>query len=315
MRFAQVFSALAVASLACASPLKRSPVKRATTTNFTDIDVVQYGLSLEHIEAELFRQFKANFTSDDFKNGGYPDFYYGRYQQLANNEETHTVVLTAALEALGIEPVVVCNYTYPINNLDDFINLSHTLDNAGSSAWAYAAANIQDPTISALATSILGTEARHASWVASTVFHQNPWNSPFETPLNFRQLYTIAKAFIVSCPADFPNILGYGETFPHVDVNVSYPNATLTFPQPSGSNAGQPLFAAFIQGVNTTYVPIDASTNSITFPDTLTGYAYILVSTQGEGELLDNNTLAGPTILTFPFDAAGALITDEAGNT
>jgi len=79
-------------------------------TPLPDIDVVQYGLSLEHIEAEFYRQFKANYTAADFANAGYPSWYYGRYQQVANNELTHTDVLTSALVAAGVQPVVVCKY-------------------------------------------------------------------------------------------------------------------------------------------------------------------------------------------------------------
>ena len=114
----------------------------------------------------------------------------------------------------------------------------------------------------------------------------------------------------MSCPPDLPNILGYGETFPHVEVDITYPNAKLSFPEPTGKLAGKPLYAVFLQGVTYTYVAIDAD-NSITFPDTLLGYTYILITTQSSGILEDDNTVAGPTILIFPYDSEGELIVDK----
>jgi len=71
------------------------------------------------------------------------------------------------------------------------------------------------------------------------------------------------------------------------------------------------LFAVFLQGIQTLYVPIDPKTGGITFPSTLTGFCYILVTTQNAGVLDDNQTIAGPAILAFPFDSDGKVIIDK----
>jgi len=89
---------------------------------------------------------------------------------------------------------------------------------------------------------------------------------------------------------------------------MEYPNAKLTYPKPTDD---QPLFAVFLQGIQTLYVPIDPKTGEITFPSTLTGFCYILVTTQSEGILDDEKTVAGPAILAFPFDSDGKLIIDK----
>ena len=138
-----------------------------------------------------------------------------------------------------------------------------------------------------------------------------------QTPLNFRQIYSVAKAFIVSCPPNLPNILGYADTFPSLEVslNLKYPVATFHFETPtSGDFAKKPLFAAFLQGNSalgdgTIYAPIDSVTGEVSIPSGLKGYVFALVTTQSNGTVSDENTVAGPAILNFPYDVTGALIT------
>ena len=76
----------------------------------SDIDVVQYGLSLDHIELEFYRQGLSNFTAEDFANAGYAPSIRQRYEQHVINEKTHVATLSAALVAAGVQPVPLCTY-------------------------------------------------------------------------------------------------------------------------------------------------------------------------------------------------------------
>jgi len=145
-----------------------------------------------------------------------------------------------------------------------------------------------------------------------TYLPPNP--SLLQTPLNFRQIYSVAKAFVVSCPPNLPNILGYADTFPSLEVTLNYPTATFHFETPTGSDfAKKPLFAVFLQGNSAlgngaTYAPIDNVTGEVSIPSGLKGYVFALVTTQTNGTVSDENTVAGPAILNFPYDSTGARI-------
>ena len=140
--------------------------------------------------------------------------------------------------------------------------------------------------------------------------HVTHHRGPFlpQTPLTFRQIYTIATPFVVSCPADL-NILGYSDPFLSLKVTLNNSTATFDFEQPAGSG---PLYAAFIQGNpaqsnGTQFAPIDSTTGEVIVPLGLKGYVFAIV-TSASGEYSDDVTVAGPAILDFPYDSTGAPI-------
>ena len=55
----------------------------------------------------------------------------------------------------------------------------------GTGAYTGAAKDVKSSVILTAAASILATEARHASWVASAVNEKPPWSGPFEVSLYF----------------------------------------------------------------------------------------------------------------------------------
>jgi len=46
------------------------------------------------------------------------------------------------------------------------------------------------------AGSILTTEARHQAWISAAVDKQNPWSSPYDTPLKYAGVYSLVTPFI-----------------------------------------------------------------------------------------------------------------------
>jgi len=268
--------------------------------SFTDLDVVQSGLSLYHIELAFYGQGLSNFSAEHFANARYPPEIRERYLQIVANEQYHVETLSAILVAAGVLPVSLCTYAFPITTLEEFIETTHAFENAASSLWNYASAAIVDPTIATLAGGILSTKGRHAAWIGTTLFHENTWNAHFETPLNFRQIYSSAKAFIVSCPEYQPNILGYSDTFPSLKVTVNHPSATFDFEALAGST--QPFYTAFLNGngpsgnnSSQTFAPIDKVTGAVVIPPGLKGYTYALVTSEN-GVVSDDVTVAGLAI-------------------
>lgn len=64
------------------------------------VDILNYALTLEHLEDTFYRQGLANFTQDDFAKAGYDATLYGNVQKLSIDEGTHVSFLTSALKGM-----------------------------------------------------------------------------------------------------------------------------------------------------------------------------------------------------------------------
>ena len=91
-RGARLDSALAAGALA--APLE----PRAMGP--TDAQILNYALTLEHLENTFYRQALAKFTPQDFVNAGVEPTFYGNLKEIASDEKTHVSFLTTALQCM-----------------------------------------------------------------------------------------------------------------------------------------------------------------------------------------------------------------------
>lgn len=68
------------------------------------MDILNFALTLEHLEVAYYTQGLNKFNATDFKNAGLPDFARGRFEEILMNEETHVDTLSAALGANATNP-------------------------------------------------------------------------------------------------------------------------------------------------------------------------------------------------------------------
>jgi hypothetical protein len=91
MKLTQIITAAsALVATTAAGPIK----KRAT---YTDADILNYALTLEHLEDKFYREGLANFTLQDFYDAGYDDEVYNNIKEVSYDETTHVSFLTSAL--------------------------------------------------------------------------------------------------------------------------------------------------------------------------------------------------------------------------
>ncbi|KAL9019811.1 MAG: hypothetical protein Q9185_002955 [Variospora sp. 1 TL-2023] len=198
------FSLAALAAVAVAAPAKNNLLAlRQAAPEITDGDILNYALTLEHLEDNFYRLVLDTFSESDFAAAGYDSAFYDNLQEISSDERTHVSYLTAALTAAGVTPVKECTYDFDIPNIKSFLVLSSMLEGVGVSAYLGAAADIMSKTYLTAAGSILTVEARHSAYLRSTL-KQSPFPSPFDVPLTLNQVYTLAAPFIVSCPEDNP---------------------------------------------------------------------------------------------------------------
>ena len=68
-------------------------------------DILNYALTLEHLEATFYEEGLKNYTQQDFISAGYMDPFYGNLKIIGSDEQTHVQFLTSALSGIYLTPV------------------------------------------------------------------------------------------------------------------------------------------------------------------------------------------------------------------
>ncbi len=156
-----------------------------------DLDVLNYALTLEHLEFAFYRDGLEGFTADDFDEGVYDNLILVR-----DHEGDHVDTLVSVITDLGGEPVEEGEYDFGYEDADGFLTVAAALENTGVSAYDGAAAAIENVDLLNAAGTIVAVEARHASYL-NLVTGENPFPEAFETPLSPDEVLEIAGDFIV----------------------------------------------------------------------------------------------------------------------
>jgi hypothetical protein len=286
--------------------------------NSTDFyrTILNYALTLEHLEATLYRQAIQNFTEADFTNAGFNgSMFYQTLKEVGRDEQIHVEFLTTALKAAGVAPVAECTYDFGMGKAltpASFLALASVIEGVGVSAYLGAAALITNKAYLTAAASILTVEARHSAFIRGSL-SQLPVPQPFDIPLDFDQVYSLAAPFIVSCPSTnaklpvkaFPSLsVGASVTMPIKQGDTIEFDLAASCTIPSG-----PLFLAFPLADGTMFSSVVVKDGKIyaripvghTGPN---GEVFAILTTN-DTAVTDDNTIAGPAIVEVaPFMAA-----------
>lgn len=123
-----------------------------------DLDVLNYALTLEFFEAELYKVLVAGGKLQG------KDLQY--IQLFGQQEQAHVDAVLATIQKLGGTPVQKGNYNFPtLNTREDVLNLLNVVEQTGVGAYLGAAGYIQNKDILAAAASIMQVEARHTALI------------------------------------------------------------------------------------------------------------------------------------------------------
>ncbi|KAK7043167.1 hypothetical protein VNI00_008521 [Paramarasmius palmivorus] len=332
--FASLLVAFPLVPLACglAVPMvKRGPNVTGTVFSshvfsqthlslIADIDVLNFALTLEHLEATFYHDALANFTADDFAAAGYPDWVRKRFTEVAAHEKTHVDGITAVIKGLNGTATEKCTYNFPYSDPKGFVALSAILETVGSSAYSGAAQFITDKasfflynlhcrraypryqTYLTVAATILSVEARHSSWVESSVQLANPWSGPFEVALTPNQVFTLAMGFIAACPSGNPALPAKANPTLALSKDAKPGASTaLTYDGPSSD-----VFLVFLTSDGPVSTTINGGKMAM-IPDGLKGTLFAFVS-KTKDKADDENVVAGPALIMWPYNPDGQLI-------
>ncbi len=162
----------------------------------TDLDVLNYALTLEHLEYSFYRDGVGLFTFGDDSRGQSID---ANFAAIRDHEGEHVTTLVQVITDLGGTPVEEAKYDFgdAYDSAEGFMMTAMALENTGVSAYDGAAQFITSPDLLTAAGSIVAVEARHASYL-NLLNGEIPFPDAFETPKSPEEILAIAGPFIVS---------------------------------------------------------------------------------------------------------------------
>jgi len=286
-----ILSVAALAAIASASPVKRDSA-------INDGVILNYALTLEHLENTFYRDALAKFSVDDFKTAGFSEETYNRIKTISGDEATHVSFLTSGLKAAGATPVDPCTYDFGYKDVKSFLATASVLEGVGVSAYLGAAADIMSKKYLTAAGSILTVEARHSAYVRNTL-SQSPFPQPFDNPLSYNEVYTLAAQFITGCPktnAPLPVKAFPALTATSTDTSIKT-GSTLSLSVKNAKFEGT-VYAAFITVTGPIFVDVKAVDGSyqVVVPKDVAGQSYVVL-TSCNTSATDDTVVAGPAVV------------------
>jgi Ferritin-like domain len=155
-----------------------------------DVAIVQFALTLEHLEAAFYRQ------ALDQLDGASADVR-SLAREIGKNEDAHVDALSAAIRDLGGMPeeAPMVNFGDAFGSQDSFLELATTLEDTGVAAYNGAGAGLESKELLGAAGGIVQVEARHAALIR-LLAGQPPAPEAFDAPMERQAVLDAVQPFI-----------------------------------------------------------------------------------------------------------------------
>jgi rubrerythrin len=177
----------------------------------TDIDILNYALMLERLEAIFYRRVLDRFSESEFENASIFDGLgnylrrraYENFQRISDHEDTHVQTLVEVITQLGGRPVPRSEYNFGITSVASAVRTAQVLESTGVKAYDGAIAHIERASLLTAGATIATVEARHASYL-NLLNRDVPFPAAFDNAVGPRRICeTVREAFITSSPKPY----------------------------------------------------------------------------------------------------------------
>lgn len=162
-----------------------------------DIEILNYALTLEHLEYAFYRDGLAQIGKEVIAEATGDEGAFDLLTEIGDHEKAHVDALTQAISGLGGEPVAEATYDFGYQDAVGFLEVAMALENTGVAAYAGAAPSVTDDAILASALGIHSVEARHAAYL-NGLNDTSPFPEAVDMPLTMDEVLEAAGGFIVS---------------------------------------------------------------------------------------------------------------------
>ncbi len=158
----------------------------------SDLEILNYALTLEHLEAEFYRR--------GVESTVLADRQLEIIRAIGSHESDHVSQLTSTIRSAGGQPAEKPTFTFPENTFSEggaFLKTASTFEELGVNAYHGQVTRIQSPAVLAAAASIAGIESRHAA-VLAFLLGTEPFPAPIEASKDMPAVLEAARPFIES---------------------------------------------------------------------------------------------------------------------
>ncbi|MFC4359358.1 ferritin-like domain-containing protein [Halobium salinum] len=187
-----------------------TPTEEPTTTESEpqaapDVPILNYALTLEHLENAFYRDGLATFSNDELMEADALSTFSeslrmevpGYLKTVGAHEKAHVDALTATISDLGGDPVGEGEYDFGYETPTEFMQVAKALENTGVAAYAGAAPSIVSEELLTVAAGIHSVEARHASFL-NLVNSSSPFPNAVDEAKSVSEVLEIAGGFVTS---------------------------------------------------------------------------------------------------------------------
>ncbi len=185
----------------------------------SDVDILNFALTLEHLEAVFYTQGLKKFDQNDFekyfennrpyRKQGIRELDGGavhmEFTILREHEQTHVKTLESVIRSLGGKPVPECTYNFEktaFKSVGNFVSVARVLENTGVTAYDGSIAFIDAAKLQTAGATIATVEARHAAYL-NLINGVQPFPRAFDKAVAPRKICGQVDPFIVRCPEPY----------------------------------------------------------------------------------------------------------------